>query len=238
MGVWMNRLKNFGLAIAVSLATITGAQASTVTTSNVEQLTGKVNDFSTVFKYDLSTIGLSSLTGINIVDRGDLGGTLGSSGTGLDIDAVLISTVDCADAACVAGLASAAAFDFDNLSFTAGTILDHDWLFGAAADGSVDPALATLGAFDASTSTMTGWLSFGLDGSLALDLLTSLSLTGGQFFLYVAEAGMTGEFDAERIQFVGEDDVLVNPVPAALPLMLTGLAGFAAARRKKKAKAA
>lgn len=86
------------------------------------------------------------------------------------------------------------------------------------------------------TSTGGGTMTVG--GSVS----TSFVLTGGQAaFFGVVGSGITSvSFDMEGGPNVGFDDVYtggsaVVPVPAALPLAATGLAGLALLRRRRKA---
>ena len=96
----------FTLLLSSWAATV---DAASVTFTKLTGLTGGSPANTAVFKADLSSLGLAELLSITITDGSfGLGGAVGQF-SGFDLDAVQISTVNCADAACAAGAASAGA---------------------------------------------------------------------------------------------------------------------------------
>lgn len=232
-------MKNVIAALAALGAATTVAQAATITGS---QLTGVTSGNATVFKIDLSASGLSSLSGITIEDSNDVSRN-GSNPlfSGLDLDAIWISTVDCADVSCLGGASAAAAFDYENASFSVGSLISGSGDPFGVSGGQINHSIATLGSLDAvmNATTQNGLFSTGLGGIIGLDLLSALNLLTGNYFLYIAEVGGGGaEFDFQRVSLEESlgGETLVNPVPAALPLMLTGLFGFGFFGRNKRNK--
>ncbi len=224
------------LACAAALALASAAHAVPVTLTKLNGLTGGAAAGTAVYKADLSSIGLSTILSIGIRDNSSgLGGAAGQF-SGFDLDAIKLSTTDCADAACAATAVGLSVF-----SFTTGTLfgpgaqrapLDPK-LFGTNGSGAaVDDAVATLGLFDAESSTVTpaGFLSLGDDGSIDFNLTAATSTAG--LFLYIGEVGDNGE--------VAAGSILVRDTPTGLPepggLAALGLAaaGFASWRRRRR----
>lgn len=207
------------------------ADAASVTFTKLTGLTGGSPANTAVFKADLSSLGLAELLSITITDGSfGLGGAVGQF-SGFDLDAVRISTVDCADAACAAGAASAGAIDFAGALFTPGAqrpTVDPK-LFGTGPAGNtLNNAVATLGAFDANSTTDAsafGFLSMGDGGQLRLNLAAAVSTTG--LYLYIGEVGDNGEVAA------GSVEVSDQPVPEPVTLTLFGAALIAAGARRR-----
>src|SRR4029077_19578567 len=143
-------------------------------------------------------------------------------------DAIKLSTTDCADAACAQALVGLPVFDFAG----AGTIFTpgaqrapaDPKLFGTGPGGNtVDNSVATLGDFDADSTTAIpgadGFLSMGDGGILSFNLTSSVSPSG--LFLYIGEGGDNGEVAAGNIQ------VRDTPAPEPATLGLTALAMLA-----------
>jgi len=220
-------------AVAV-LALATAAQAVPVTLTKLTGVTGGVAAGTAVYKADLSSIGLATILSIGIRDNsGALGGAPGQF-SGFDLDAIKLSMDDCADAACAKTASALSVFDFNlGVIFTGGSqrAPTDPKLFGTDASGtSVDNAVATLGFFDAESSTVTpaGFLSLGDNGVIDFNLTAATSTSG--LFLYIGEVGDNGEVAAGSI-IVRDTNSL--PEPSGLGLLGLAAAGLAMLRRRR-----
>jgi hypothetical protein len=198
-----------------------------------------------VFKADLSSSGVASILSITITDGSfGLGGSPGQF-SGFDLDAIAISTTDCATVACLSGATFLSVFDF-----TGGTFFTPGLqrapadakLFGTDATGTaVDNTVATLGLFDGNSTTALppsvpsafGFLSMGDGGVLSFDLLSAVSAAGA--FLYIGEVGNNGEVAAGQIT-VSQQPTAV-PEPASLLLIGTGALFARRAGRSRRTRA-
>ncbi len=232
-------MKRVALNLSLLLVGITwalGAQAIPVLFTKLTGLTGGTLAATAVFRADLSGLGLANIASIGIADNsGGLGGSPGQF-SGFDLDAIVLSTTLCGTAACAAGLAGLAGFDFSPAGtlFTPGTQrapVDPK-LFGTDAGGTnVDNLVATLGVFDGESTTAIpgadGFVSMGDNGILAFNLTAPVSTAG--LFLYIGEVGDNGEVAAGTIT-VSDRPV---PEPTTLLLLGLGLAGFGFTRQRR-----
>ena len=224
-------------AAAVSLLSgllASNAFAVNVTLTQLTGVTGGTLAATGVFKADLSSIGLASILSIQIADNSvGLGGSAGQF-SGFDLDAIRLSTTNCATAACAAGLVGLSVFDFvAGTTFSPGAqrLPADPRLFGTDASGlAVNNAVATLGSFDGESTTVTpfGFLSLGDNGTINFNLTAAVSTAG--LFLYIGEVGNNGEVAASSIR------VLDNRVPEPGSLALAGLAlaGLVVTGRKSR----
>ena len=224
-------------AVAASLLSgllIGNAFAVNVTLTELTGVTGGTLAATGVFKANLSSVGLASILSIQIADNSvGLGGSAGQF-SGFDLDAIRLSTTNCANAACAAGLVGLSVFDFvAGTTFSPGAqrLPADPKLFGTDASGlAVNNAVATLGSFDGESTTVTpfGFLSLGDNGTINFNLTAAVSTAG--LFLYIGEVGNNGEVAASSIR------VLDNRVPEPGSLALAGLAlaGLVVTGRKSR----
>jgi hypothetical protein len=212
------------------------AWAVPVTLAELTGTTGGNPAQTAVFKADLSSVGIANILSLTISDNSaGLGGAPGQF-TAFDLDAVILSTTDCATAACAQGLIGMNVFDFTPAGtfFTPGgqRVPIDPKLFGTGVTGNtVDNAVATLAALDANSTTALpptvpsafGFVSLGDNGVISFNL-TSLVSTSG-LFLYIGEVGNNGEVAAASIT------VSQRPIPEPALLALFGV-GLIALRRR------
>jgi hypothetical protein len=228
-----------GLLPAVCFSSV--AWAVPVTFAELTGTTGGNPAETAVFKADLSSVGIANILSLTIADNSaGLGGSPGQF-SGFDLDALILSTTDCATAACAQGLIGMNVFDFTPAGtfFTPGVqrVPVDPKLFGTGVTGNtVDNAVATLAALDANSTTALppavpaafGFVSLGDGGVLSFNL-TSLVSTSG-LFLYIGEVGNNGEVAAGSIT-VSERAI---PEPALLVLFGVGLIALSRRRRMRR----
>jgi hypothetical protein len=227
-----------GLAAAAAFVAGTGpAHAAAVTFTKLDGLTGGSPGLTAVFKADLSTVGLANILSVSITDSSFGLGGAGGQFSGFDLDAIKLSTTDCADAACATGLTGLSVFDFfSGIVFSPGAqrAPADPRLVGTntAGTGVVD-AVATLGNFDgnavAAIPGAFGFVSLGDGGVIGFNLTATVSTAG--LFLYIGEVGDNGELAAGSI--VVRDTPVNVPVPASSVLAALGLGALAATRRRR-----
>lgn len=221
------------LAICLSVG-VASAHAVPVTFSSLTGTAGGSPAQTGVYKADLSGVGFD-IAALTVTDNSaGLGGSPGAF-SGFDLDAILLSTTDCASAACAAGLMGLSVFDFSpgGTLFTPGTQRppEDPQLFGTDATGTqVDNSVATLGAFDADSIAgpgADGFISMGDNGVLSFNLTSLVSSAG--LFLYIGEVGDNGEVAA------GSVEVFNTPVPepSALIMLALGLLGLSVSSRRR-----
>lgn len=222
--------------LALTLLAAGSASAAPVTLSKLTGLTGGAPAETAVYKAALGGLGLTDILSITIRDNSSgLGGATGQF-SGFDLDAIRLSTTDCADAACAAAAPDLGLFDFvGGLLFAPGTQrppVDLQ-LFGTGPGGAtVDNGVARLGAFDGNSTTAIpgadGFLSMGDDGILSFNLTAAFDPTG--VFLYIGEVGDNGE--------VAAGSITVSDTPANVPepavLLLFGMGLLVLAHRSRR----
>ena len=190
-----------------------------------------------VFRADLSGIAFNILS-VTLHDTS--GGAGGSPGqfSGFDLDAIKIADSSVATAALASGLAGLPVFNFSPAGtlFTPGTqrVPVDPALFGTSG-GNINNAVATLGSFDANSTTgptANGFASLGDGGSVAFNLTSAVA--PGTHFLYFGEVGGNGEQISGNIT-VSDIRVPTVPEPATIFLFGTGLAGAILWRSRKSA---
>jgi hypothetical protein len=208
--------------------------AASVTFVKLTGLAGGSPAETAIYRADLSAAGLADILSISIEDNsGGLGGSPGQF-TGFDLDAIVLSTTNCATAACAASLTGLAVFDFSTgTSFSPGVqrVPVDLKLFGAGPTGNtLDNAVATLGSFDADSSTLTpaGLLSMGDGGAISFNLTSAVAASG--LYLYIGEVGDNGEVAAGSVT-VSADPVETAPEPVSMLLTGAGLIGLSRIRR-------
>jgi len=223
------------LAAAAALALAGAAQAVPVSLTKLTGIIGGVTAGTAVYKADLSSIGLATILSIGIRDNSSgLGGAAGQF-SGFDLDAIKLSTTDCADAACAKAAVGLSVFDFlTGIAFTAGVqrAPADPKLFGTDASGTaVDDSVATLGLFDGESIAgpgAFGFLSMGDNGIIDFNLTAATSTTG--LFLYIGEVGDNGEVAAGSIIV---RDTTSLPEPGGLGLLGLAVAGLVTWRRRR-----
>ena len=232
-------------ALLLSAAVLASSQAyaAPVTFTELSGLTGGTLGSTAVFKGDLTSVGVANILSITIKDSSSGLGGSPSQFTGFDLDAIVLSNVNCTTAACVKGLSGSPVFDFGGGTiFTPGTQRppSNPKLFGTGTTGTtVDNSVATLGSFDGESTTTIpgafGFVSLGDNGTLTFNLTSALSTAG--LFLYIGEVGNNGELAASNINVSDVPVTVAVPEPATGALLAFGVAGLYAARRKKNSEA-
>lgn len=228
-------------AIAFSALSAIPADAATVNVSFTN--TGVTVAGSTIFRADLSAIGLGQVGSIKITDLNT--GVGGSSGifSGFDADAVFLDLDG--DVTTTGDRINPASFLFQ--AGTTRPTADPTLLpngahpgptFGSVNATTIQDATATLTTLDgvsiADVNSANGFLTLGDGGSLTAIFSPFVTL-GGPLFLLAGEVGGNGEDLAALVTV--SDTAPDVPIPGALPLFASGLGalGIAAWRRKRKA---
>lgn len=219
---------------ALALATAT-AQAALVpvTFTNIGIVGG-----TTVFRGDLTGLGLTEIASLRINDSNS--GTGGSPGifSGFDLDAVFLDLDGNLATAGDRVFGSGFLFSAGTTRPTATAILlptpAHPGpTFGSINGTTIDFATATLNALDgvsiADVNLADGFLTLGDGGSLGVNFMPTVAV-GASLFLMVGEVG-TGQGEAISADVFVSDTTI--PEPGTLALLGFGLIGFAVIRRRK-----
>lgn len=236
----MREMKSLAAAMALVLAALmytAPASAVPVGLTKLTGLTGGTLAQTSVFRADLSGLGIGEILSITINDNSaGLGGAPGQF-SGFDLDAIILSTNLCATAACAAAATQLPVFDYAAALFTPGAqrAPADAKLFGTDAAGTgVDNTVATLGAFDGESTTAVpgadGFISMGDGGILSFNLTAAVTISA-PLYLYLGEVGDNGEAIASDIEVSN----LRVPEPGSLTLLGIGLLalGFLGTRRRR-----
>lgn len=236
-------------ALALGLGTIPMASATVVTLSFTKLAdltgtsTGTTSASTAVYRADLSSLGLTSISSISIVDNSSTSAGAPGKFSGFDLDAIKLSNTYITSALNVNSIGAVPGFNFTSgVHFTPGSMtMPCDNYFGyntcgaslfGSSGATVDNAIATLGSFDGVSSvdsTANGFISLGVGGQISFDI-SPAALPGG-LYLYIGEVGDNGEVAAANIQVTGTPTNNV-PEPGSLLLMAAGVLGLVGVSRK------
>jgi hypothetical protein len=227
----------FGAIVGAAVAFCSAASAATVSPVFVDagiDTTGTATS-TRMYRADLTVLGLTELASVKITDSNSKIG--GSSGiySGFDLDAIFLD---------VDGLLTTIAdriFAVDFL-FSAGTIRPGSFpppspsggpTNGSSSATSVDEAWATLGDIDGIFFDQ-GSLTLG-DGGTLTAIFDPKVLIGSSMFLFVGEvSGDAGETVTGLIEVSDTPPPIAPiPLPASLPLLLSGMIGLGWLARRK-----
>lgn len=220
--------------VFVVLSFVNTALAVPVTLNNLGTTGG-----STIFGADLSSLGLSVINSITVVDSNS--GVGGSAGifSGFDLDAIFLD-VD-GDLTTVVDRFFASSFDFlaGSTRPSTGAAVDptpaHPGpTFGSLDATTVDLATATLNALDAisiaDVNAANGFLTLGDGGALTAFFNPGVLITS-TLYLITGEVGLGAGEAINAEVFVNEVSV---PEPSSLMLLALGVLGLGLSRRKVK----
>ena len=234
---YYRNLKYMCAAVTVAASSF-AASATTVTFVKLTGLTGTApNDQTAVYRADLS--GLSgTVAAISIQDGSST--SAGSPGqfSGFDLDAIKLSSTNCATATCAATASGLNVFNFSSgIVFSPGaqTAPTDPKLFGTGPTGNtVNNSIATLGLFDgvSSTAVPNGFVSLGINGSIAFNLTSNVS--GSGLYLYIGEVGDNGEVANSNVSVLSTPVPQV-PEPASWAMFIGGFGLVGGAMRRRRA---
>ena len=227
------RISSLCLATVMALMS-TNASAVSVSLTPLTGVLGTPTAGTQVFRGNLGAIpGNPTINAISVSDAsGGVGGSPGQF-SGFDLDGIILSTKFCTTTACLVGAPTINVFNYaSGTVFTKGyqTAPLSPKLFGTDASGNaVDNAVATLGFFDAnsSTSAPARFLSLGYDGSILFNLTSPTALSG--LYLYLGEVGGNGENPAANVNLFA----MGVPEPSTWAMMILGI-GFAGAAMRRR----
>lgn len=207
---------------SVTITTHARADEFALTFTKLSGLAGGSPAATAVFRADLSSVPFDAIFSVRITDASsDLGGSPGQF-SGFDLDAIIVSQTLITSASSAGSVPALTIFDYSlaGTSFTPGTqrAPSDPKLFGTGASGNtVDNSVATLGMFDANSTTTIpgafGFVSMGDGGILSFNFTQPISPAGK--YLYLGEVGNNGEVLAGQIT--------VSNVPEPSSTLLVGI---------------
>jgi hypothetical protein len=221
------------LNIPFAFLAVSTCHAATVDLA-LTRLDGTAAEYTTIFRGDLSSAGLNTVTNITLNDSNSgIGGSPGQY-SGFDLDAIRISQIY-ADTASEANSADGIdVFDFSptGTTFSPGAQRQpQDSKLNGTDDTGlmVDQDLATLDSFDERLNH-PGSVSLGDGGSISFDLNKPVSVEG--LYIYIGE--MSGDLGEEVNVTLAGPDVSPVPIPAAFWLFGSAIVGLFGIVRHKQ----
>ncbi len=228
------------LAFVSVVAMASSAMAATVVPTFTDEgidNTG-TSTYTRMYRADLTGLGLEAISEVVIKDSNS--GVGGSTGiySGFDLDAIFLD-VDGSLATTTDRIV------VDSFAFSAGTTRPGSYpppspsggpTNGSSSATTVDEEWASLGDIDG-IYFGSGSLTLGDGGSLTSSFNQKITI-GSSLFLFAGEvSGSAGESLTGLVEVSDTPTSPLSPVPlpAGLPLMLTGLAGFGLLARRRKA---
>jgi len=225
-------------SLSAALATVASAPAHAASLSlsftKLPGLTGGSPAATAAYYAELSDITFD-ITSISIKDGGAIGGSAPGQFSGFDLDAIKFSRTLATSAADVNALPGLNVFNLvSGTVFAPGSqIAPVDPALFGTSGGAVNNAIATLGSFDGNSTTgssANGFVSLGVNGSLAFNLTSPVSVGSTPLYLYVGEVGDNGEIAAGDITV---SDSPAVPEPTTLAGLALAAAGLGGARRRR-----
>ena len=195
-------------ALTATLVSLTSANAvaASLSVTKLTGLTGGNPAQTAVYRADLSSIDFD-IRSIQILSNGSILNA-GANGafSGFDLDSIILSNTLINNVIDINTIPRLNLFDFSSAGtlFTPGTQrppVDVK-LFGTTATGNtVDNSVATLGSFDANSTTgatANGFVSLGDNGKIIFNLTNSVS-ANSPLFIYFGEVGDNGEANTGQV---------------------------------------
>jgi hypothetical protein len=233
--------------LALGLSGSAHAASVAVTFTKLTGVTGGNPAGTAVYRADLTGLGLTSIQSITIKDASSSSDGSPGKFSGFDLDAIKLAYSNTfnvpTSASGASSLTGLTGFDFSTSGtmFTPGsqTPPPDNKLFGTGPTGTtVDNSVATLGLFDANSTTgdtADGFISLGVGGQIAFNLTSAISTTGSNgkhLYLYIGEVGDNGEVASGTIM-VSDTHVPTVPEPSSFAMIgIASLVGLGVRRRR------